>query len=101
MSYSDGPSQEPSAGAIDHAAAQAARLALHEDWPQGEVRVRTVVRQLCDAARAQAMRPEEIIRLFKQTFATQPGCSPAAHPRSAEALERVIRISIEEYYRTD
>lgn len=99
MPTPDRPSQESSSKAIDHAAANAARLALHEEWPQNEARVRVAVRELCDAARQHAMRPEEIIRLFKQTFATQPGCDPVAHPRTAEALERVIRISIEEYYR--
>lgn len=62
--------------------------------------LRRALHWLCADARARNLRPEHLILIFKQVWASLPEMQNRTGNRRQELLDRIITICIEEYYAT-
>lgn len=86
---------------ILNAATRAIELALHPQTSDGDERLQETLRQLCAEARRLSVRPEELIVLFKTRWRAQADPRVLSRDQTNSALDHVITMCIDEYYRSD
>jgi len=79
---------------------RALELALGGPAGNGDRALRHTIRELCAEAQRAGLRPEELIVLFKATWRSRPELGTVSRGELTPALDRVITMCIEEYYRT-
>lgn len=83
-----------------HSTARALERALGSTDGNGDRALRDTIQELCAEARRAGLRPEELIVLVKATWRSRPELGTVSHGEPNPALDRVITMCIEEYYRT-
>jgi hypothetical protein len=56
------------------------------------------MRTLCAAARQQGLRAEELIVLFKKTWAERPELRTMSREETSRLFDAVVTLCVEEYY---
>ena len=90
-------SDEPPAH-LTTATHRALELALRP--PQGidSSDLAATMRELCAAARQQGLRAEELIILFKKTWAERPELRTMSREETGRLFDSVVTMCVEEYY---
>ncbi len=73
-------------------------LALRPGPATGGSDLQTAMRELCAAARLQGMRAEELIVLFKRTWAERPELRTMSREETGRLLDSVVTMCVDEYY---
>jgi hypothetical protein len=60
--------------------------------------LQAAMRELCAAARRQGMRAEELIVLFKKTWAERPELRTMPREETARLFDSVVSMCVEEFY---
>lgn len=75
------------------------QLALQARSGETDARLRDEIQRLCAEGRRLGARPEELIVLFKKVWTSFPQRHGQPRDGHNAALDRVISMCIEEYYR--
>ena len=89
---------EPFAPHLTNATERTLALALQPDGGSRGVDLQRAMRALCEEARRQDIRAEELIVLFKKTWQARPELHHMSREESAHLFDSVIKMCIEEYY---
>ncbi len=81
------------------ATTRAIELALSPRASDGDDLLREAMRQICVDARGLSVRPEALIVLFKARWRVHPELRVLPREEANAALDHVITMCIEEYYR--
>ena len=81
-----------------NSATYAIEIALGAATSVKEGELRAVMRELCDDAHRQGLRPEALIRLLKTTWMSRPDLAPTRLGERKVILDHIITLCIEEYY---
>ena len=73
-------------------------LALQPDRGSRALDLQRAMRALCDDARRQGMRAEELIILFKKTWQARPELRNMSREASGRLFDSVVTMCVEEYY---
>jgi hypothetical protein len=77
---------------------RALELALRAPQGTGTTELQEVMRTLCAAARQQGLRAEELIVLFKKTWAERPELRTMSREETSRLFDAVVTLCVEEYY---
>ncbi|HZO18777.1 MAG TPA: hypothetical protein VFB46_07320 [Gemmatimonadaceae bacterium] len=77
------------------------QIALEAQPGEADTRLRDEIQRLCADGRRVGARPEELIVLFKKVWTSLPQRHGQPRDGGNSALDRVITMCIEEYYRGD
>ena len=77
------------------------QIALQAQSAETDPRLRDEIQRLCADGRRLGARPEELIVLFKKVWTSLPQAHGQPRDGGNSALDRVITMCIEEYYRGD
>lgn len=77
------------------------QIALQAQSGETDPRLRDEIQRLCADGRRLGARPEELIVLFKKVWTSLPQAHGQPRDGGNSALDRVITMCIEEYYRGD
>ena len=98
MSYPSIPAAVTGSAHLTTATNRALELALRPPHADGNSDLQTVMRELCAEARHNGTRPEELIVLFKKTWAERPELRTMSREETGRLLDQVVTMCIEEYY---
>jgi len=76
-------------------------LALHSDGGTQNLDLQRAMRALCEEARRQGMRAEELIVLFKKTWQGRPELQRMSREETGRLFDSVVTMCVEEYYDGD
>lgn len=80
------------------AAHRAMELALQPNRDTRSLDLQHAVRALCAEARRQGMRAEELIVLFKRTWAERPELHRLSREETGRLLDATVSMCVEEFY---
>lgn len=86
----------------DHLTSEANRaleLALRPPHASGSSELHATMRELCETARRQGLRAEELIVLFKKTWAERPELRTMSREETGRLFDAVVTMCVDEYYR--
>ena len=92
----------PTSGEAHHlttATSRALELALGRPQGTDNRDLQAVMRELCAAARQRGVRAEELIVLFKKTWAERPELQRMSREETGRLFDAVVTLCVEEYYR--
>ncbi len=75
-------------------------LALQSDGGARELDVQRAMRAVCEEARRQGMRAEELIVLFKRTWQGRPELHRMSREETGPLFDSVVTMCVEEFYRS-
>ena len=61
--------------------------------------LQSAVRELCAQARRQGMRAEELIVLFKKTWAERPELQALSREETGRLFDAMVSLCVDEFYR--
>jgi hypothetical protein len=73
-------------------------LALQSDGGTRSLDLQRAMRALCEEARRQGMRAEELIVLFKKTWHARPELQRMSREETGRLFDSVVTMCVEEYY---
>ena len=77
---------------------RALEIALRPGTAMPHSDLQAAMRELCAAARLQGMRAEELIVLFKKTWAERPELRTMSREETSRLFDSVVSMCVEEYY---
>lgn len=77
---------------------RALELALRPPRATASAELQVTMRELCAAARQQGLRAEELIVLFKKTWAERPELRTMSREETGQVFDAVVTLCVEEYY---
>jgi len=77
---------------------RALELALRPPQDIDSSDLATTMRELCAAARQQGLRAEELIVMFKRTWAERPELRTMSREETSRLFDAVVTMCVEEYY---
>lgn len=77
---------------------RALELALGPAQAPANAELQATIRELCRAAREQGLRAEELIVLFKKTWAERPELRTKSAEETGRLFDAVVTLCVEEYY---
>ena len=80
-------------------AKRALELALRPPQGTGNAELHATIRELCASARRQGLRAEELIVLFKKTWAERPELRAMSREETGRLFDAVVTMCVDEYYR--
>jgi|RhiMetdeSRZDD1v2_1073273.scaffolds.fasta_scaffold182777_3 hypothetical protein len=89
----------PRAARLTTAAHRALEFALHPDAGSRRVDLQQAIRALCEEARGQGVRAEELIVLFKKTWAERPELQGLSRDETGRLFDDMVSLCVEEFYR--
>lgn len=89
----------PHAAHLTAAAHRALECALHPDAGTRSVGLQQAIRTLCEEARRQGVRAEELIVLFKKTWAERPELQTLSREETTRLFDEMVSLCVEEFYR--
>lgn len=93
------PLSQPFPPSLTTATDRALALALNADGDGRNRELQQAMRALCDEARRQGMRAEEVIVLFKKTWHTRPELQRMTREETSRRFDAAVTMCVEEYYR--
>lgn len=88
----------PSAVHLTTAAHRALEFALQPDAGTRSLDLQQAMRALCAEARQQGMRAEELIVLFKKTWAERPELQSLSREETGRLFDAMVSMCVEEFY---
>ena len=73
-------------------------LALQSDGGARPLDLQHAMRAVCEEARRQGMRAEELIVLFKKTWQARPELQRMSREETGRLFDTVVTMCVEEYY---
>ena len=93
--------QRPSADNASNLATATNRtleIALRPDQESRGSNLQNAMRELCAEARRQGMRAEELIVLFKKTWAERPELQGLSREETSRLFDTMVSMCVEEFY---
>lgn len=94
----DQPPSADSASTLVSATNRTLELALRPEAGSGGPDLQTAMRELCADARRQGMRAEELIVLFKKTWAERPELQALSREETSRLFDAMVSLCVEEFY---
>lgn len=99
MQFDRAPASSPLASLhIANATDRTLELALQPDGASRVVDLQRAMRALCDEARRQGMRAEDLIVLFKKTWQARPEPHHMSREETGQLFDSLVTMCIEEFY---
>ena len=89
---------QSSSAYLTTAADRTLELALRAEGATRTVELQRAMRALCEEARRQGMRAEELIVLFKKTWQARPELQRMSREETSRLLDAVVTMCVEQYY---
>lgn len=80
-------------------AKRALELALRPPQGTGNAELQATIREICASARREGLRAEELIVLFKKSWAERADLRAMSREETGRLFDAVVTMCVEEYYR--
>ena len=89
---------QPSSAYLTTATERTLELALRAEGGADNPELRRAMMALCEEARRQGMRAEELIVLFKKTWQARPELQRMSREETSRLFDSVVTMCVEQYY---
>lgn len=98
MQFDQASAGQPSSAYLTTATERTLELALRAEGGAGNPELQRAMMALCEEARRQGMRAEELIVLFKKTWQARPELQRMSREETSRLFDSVVTMCVAQYY---